>query len=231
MASFRSSAAIPAALAAVFASPGPLRAQGVVVDEGSFRVSRPGAATDVESFRIFRFDNQTFRATAQLNSGPRRISSMLVTDSVGSPTEFHMTVTESGKTVSDVVATTRGTRLSVRATSPQGDESMRDYPLGHERSVLLDDDLVHELYFAGLSSRAGSVRIINPRAARTGSYTIAAHGLEPVEVGGQSATGTHLSLTGGGDRRDFWVDSEGRVLRVETSSGIKAVRDELPRKR
>jgi hypothetical protein len=55
--------------------------------------------------------------------------------------------------------------------------------------------------------------------------------MEPIDVGGQSVTATHLSLVNGADRRDFWVDSEGRVLRAETSSGLKAVRDELPRKR
>jgi hypothetical protein len=62
-------------------------------------------------------------------------------------------------------------------------------------------------------------------------FVIAAHGMEPIDVGGQSVTATHLSLVNGADRRDFWVDGDGRVLRAETSSGLKAVRDELPRKR
>jgi len=66
----------------------------------------------------------------------------------------------------------------------------------------------------GLWERAGEVSSI---------------GLEPVTIGGRSATATHYSLGNGLGRRDFWVDSAGRVLRVETSQGLKAIREELPR--
>jgi hypothetical protein len=116
-------------------------------------------------------------------------------------------------------------------TNQRGDESDRDYPMGRERTVILDDELVHQLYFSGLSSRSGGIRVISPHVARAATFVIAAHGMEPIDVGGQSVTATHLSLVNGADRRDFWVDGDGRVLRAETSSGLKAVRDELPRKR
>jgi len=103
--------------------------------------------------------------------------------------------------------------------------------MGRERTVILDDELVHQLYFSALSSRSGGIRVISPHVARAGTFVISAHGMESVDVGGQSITATHLSLVNGADRRDFWVDGDGRVLRAETSSGLKAVRDELPRKR
>jgi len=204
--------------------------QSAIVDDGAFRISR-GGATEVESFRISRGGNGQLEATGQLNAGTRKVTSHLVTDSIGSPLTYRLTVQDKGEKPAIVEAAARGARLMTRVSNQQGDESDRDYPMGHGRTVILDDELVHQLYFSGLSSRSGGIRVISPHVARAGTFTIAAHGMEPIDVGGQSVTATHLSLVNGADRRDFWVDNEGRVLRAETSSGLKAVRDELPRKR
>jgi hypothetical protein len=207
-------------------------AQGAIVDDGAFRISRGGGpATEVEAFRITRGDNGQFVATSQLSAGKHHAVSRLVTDSVGTPIQYRLTISENGVQVSEVRAAAGSGRLSTAVSNQRGDESQRDYPMGHERTVLLDDDFVHQLYFVGLSSRSGAVRVISPHAAKAATFVIAAHGLEPVDVGGQSVTATHLSLTNGGDRRDVWVDADGRVLRAETSAGFKAIRDELPRKR
>jgi hypothetical protein len=206
--------------------------QGAIVDEGAFRISRGGgAATEVESFRISRGDNGQLLATSQLSAGTRRVISRLVADSIGTPISYELTVAEKGTKTSYVLAGAQAGRMATRVTNQRGDESDRDYPMGRERTVILDDELVHQLYFSALSNRSGGIRVISPHAARSATFVIAAHGLEPVDVGGQSVTATHLSLANGADRRDFWVDADGRVLRAETSSGLKAVRDELPRKR
>jgi len=207
-------------------------AQGAIVDDGAFRISRGGgAATEVESFRISRGDNGQLVATSQLSAGARRTVSKLVADSVGTPITYTLTVFENGKKSSSVEAGAQSGRLATRVSNQRGDESDRDYPMGRERTVILDDELVHQLYFSALSSRSGGIRVISPHAARAATFVIAAHGLEPIDVGGQSVTATHLSLVNGADRRDFWIDADGRVLKAETSSGLKAVRDELPRKR
>jgi hypothetical protein len=58
---------------------------------------------------------------------------------------------------------------------------------------------------------------------------VSSQGLEPIDIGGRSTTATHYVMTGGPVRRDFWLDSSGRLLRVETSAGLKAIREELPR--
>ena len=76
----------------------------------------------------------------------------------------------------------------------------------------------------------GTVQVIDPRASRVTNGTLSALGLEPVDVGGRSATGTHYSLVVGAVRRDFWVDASGRLLRVEIPSAqLVAAREELPR--
>jgi hypothetical protein len=206
--------------------------QSAIVDDGAFRISR-GGATEVESFRISRGENGQLEATGQLNAGTRKVTSHLVTDSIGRPLSYRLMIQEKGEKPVLVQAeadTLRG-RLSTRVSNQRGDESDRDYPMGHGRTLILDDELVHQLYFSGLSSRSGGIRVISPHVARAGMFVISAHGMEPIDVGGQSVTATHLSLVNGADARDFWVDNEGRVLRAETSSGLKAVRDELPRKR
>ncbi len=206
--------------------------QAGIIDEGAFRISRPGATTpEVESFRIQRADNGQLTATAQVNAGPHRAVSRLVTDSDGAPISYELDIFENRVRTAVVKAQGASGRLSTVVSDRQGDESQRDYPIGREHSVILDDELVHQLYFLRLTSRSGSVRVISPHAARTGTFVISAHGLEPVDVGGQSVTATHFSLVNGGDRRDVWLDPGGRVLRAETSSGFKAVRDELPKQR
>jgi hypothetical protein len=206
--------------------------QGGVIDQGAFRINRgSGGAPEVENFRISRGAAGQILATGQVSAGTRRVVSRLVTDSVGSPLEYQLTLLENGTRVAEVKAGASAGRLSTMTTNRRGDESDKDYPLGRDHAIILDDDLVHLLYFSSLSSRTGTIRVISPHAARAGAFTISAHGLEPVDIGGQSVTATHLSLTNGADQRDFWVDEDGRVLKVETSSGLKAVRDELPRKR
>ena len=210
----------------------PAGMQGGVIDQGAFRITRGTSGTpEVENFRISRGAGGQVLATGQLSAGTRRVFSKLVTDSTGTPLEYQLTLLESGARVSEVIARASAGRLSAMTTNKRGDESDKDYPLGRDHVIILDDELVHLLYFSALSTRTGTIRVISPNAARAGSFVISAHGLEPVDVGGQSVTATHLSLVNGADRRDFWVDEDGRVLRVETSAGVKAVRDELPRKR
>lgn len=232
------SPAIAIATAAVCASLcaaalfGSASAQSTVVDEGAFRIIRgSGNSPEVESFRILRGAASQLVATGRLSAGTRLITSRLVADSVGGPIQYLLVVTEKGVKTAEVQAAAAGGRLRTVLSNQRGDESDRDYPVGHDRTVILDDDLVHQLYFSGLSGQSGAIRVISPHAARAGTYEISAHGLEPIEVGGQTVTATHLALANGADRRDFWVDSNGRVLKVETSSGVKAVRDELPRNR
>lgn len=206
--------------------------QGIIVDQGAFRISRGGApSNEVETFRIQRGDNGQLVATSERIGDNRRVTSRLIADTLGSPIHYSLTVVENRVQTSQVRAEAGSGRLSTSVSNQRGDESQRDYPMGREHSVILDDDLVYQLYFLRLASREGLVRVISPHAAKTATFVIAAHGLEPIEVGGQSVTATHFSLANGGDRRDVWLDAEGRVLRAETSSGLKAVRDELPMKR
>jgi hypothetical protein len=227
MPNLRPAASAAVALLVSFASSG--LAQGRILDEGTFLVTRTGLPQATEGFKIWRLEDGALLATGALIAGPQRITSSLRTDSLGTPIAYSVTVRDGGGVRDSLVAAARGTRLQSH-TQAHGDESMREYQLMSGTTLILEDDLVHELYFAVLARRSGAVRVISPRAARGSSATISAMGLEPIEVGGRSVTAAHYSLNGGSGRRDFWVDSAGRLLRVDgPGAGLRAVREELPR--
>ena len=68
-----------------------LAAQGRIVDEGTFVITRQGQPSQTESFRI-RSDNGILVATGQLSGGSRRINSVLTTDSLGTPMDYKLEV-------------------------------------------------------------------------------------------------------------------------------------------
>jgi hypothetical protein len=204
-------------------------AQARIVDEGTFAITRAGVS-ETESFRIGRAENGLMRATGKLVSGTMRVSSALTVDSLGTPVSYEVTVTDKGAKVIGVNAAGGGARLVATSNDQRGGESMREYPLSTGQSMILEDGLLHQLFFAPLGKRLGKVQIINPRASRVVGGTLTALGLEPVDIAGKSITGTHYSLVSSGDRRDFWTDASGRLLRVEIpSQQLVATREEPPR--
>ncbi len=219
----------PAALLAfsLIAAPNAF-AQGRILDEGTFSVTRAGVS-QTENFRIARVENGFIRATATVVSGSQRVTSTLTVDTLGMPTQYDVVVTDRGARSLSVKALGGGARLIAKTNNQGGDEAMREYPLTGQ-SLLLEEGLVHQLFFAAYGRKPGMIQVIDPRASRVTPGTLAAQGLEPVDVGGRSVTGTHYSLVAGGVRRDFWVDASGRLLRVEIpSAGLVAAREELPR--
>jgi hypothetical protein len=219
--------AIALALSAL--APSILAAQGRIIDEGTFSITR-GGASEKENFRIARIENGLIKATAQVVSGTQRVTSILTVDSLGTPVSYDVTVTENGAKSVAVKAVAGGARFVAKTNDQHGDESMREYPIVAGHSLLVESGLLHQLYFAALGHRPGTIQVIDPRGARVTPGTLSALGLEPVDVGGKSVTGTHYSLVSGSVRRDFWVDSAGRLLRVEIPSDqLVAAREEVPR--
>ena len=204
-------------------------AQGRILDEGTLTVTRAGAV-QTENFRIMRVENGLIKAIATVVSGTQKVTSILTVDSVGTPVTYEVNVTEKGAKSVGLKAVAGGSRLVAKTNDQHGDESMREYPIVAGQSLLVEGGLLHQMYFAALGRKPGSIQVIDPRGGRVTSSTLSARGLEPVDVGGKSVTGTHYSLVSGGVRREFWVDSAGRLLRVEIpSEQLVAAREELPR--
>jgi len=100
--------------------------RGKIVDEGTFTVTKPGAPPFAESFRITRTENDLLQATAQSTSGSRRITSRLIADSTGLPTDYGLVVLEGRDTLFRVRVAGAGSRLSATSSNRRGDESMRE---------------------------------------------------------------------------------------------------------
>ena len=215
----------------------PLSAAGAqalsrTLDEGTFLISRNGAPIGRESFRITHSqvpgNNESYRATAQVAMGDRRIVPTLTCDSAGAPLTYDVSV-QGGSDGVRLQARGRPGRFSSMLRTRDG-ESAREYvvPRG---VVVLDDDVVHQLYFVTLGRRSGSVTILEPRAGLQAVGTLEERGGGPVDIGGNSIAATHFVLSAAGfARREFWIDSAGRILRLTIPErGIVALRDEPPR--
>jgi hypothetical protein len=202
------------------------------LDEGTFLISRNGAPVGRESFRITRSrvsgNNESYLATAQVAMGDRRIVPTLTCDSAGAPLSYDVSV-QGGSDGVRLQARGRPGRFSSMLRTRDG-ESTREYvvPRG---VVVLDDDVVHQLYFVTLGRRSGSVTILAPRAGLQTVANLEERGGGPVEIGGNSIPATHFVLSAAGfARREFWIDSAGRILKVTIPErGIVAQRDEPPR--
>jgi hypothetical protein len=222
---FRSAATFLAGLELAAA---PAFAQGRIIDEGTFLVSKAGSPPVTESFRI-RTQGDLIIAHGQSASGSRRTVSDLTADSLGNPVRYELTVFDNGARALHIQVQPQSGRFSALSSDARGNESMTEYPAAAGRSAILEDDLVHQSYFLALGKRTGNIQVIEPRGGHRAILALSALGLEPIEVGGRSVTATHYSLGNSLGRRDFWIDESGRLLRVETSQGLKAVREELPR--
>jgi hypothetical protein len=222
---------IPFACVCLLAAASVLPAQGTpVVDEGSFTISISGRPAGRENFRISTVTRGTevdHVARADVAYGDRKITPELRTDSRGTALEY--SVTRAG----DAPQSWRGVivrgRLSATLSTPRG-PAAREF-IVPDGSVILDDDLFHQLYFVVLRTKSGRVPVIVPHRNDQFQVTVSTVGDETVQVGTRELAATHLQVDQpSGATTDVWVDSAGRILRVAVPSRrLVAVRDDPPR--
>lgn len=203
------------------------------LDEGTYLISRNGAPVGRESFRIVHVPGPTgdvYRATAQAAIGEQRISPSLSCDSTGDPVSYDVTVQGGAEQAVRLQARARPGRFSTVLRTRDG-ESTREYviPVG---VVVLDDDVLHQLYFVTLGGRrSGTLTLLAPRTGTQAVARLDNRGASSVDIAGRSIPATHFVLTAPGfARREFWSDGAGRILKVAIPDhGLLAQRDELPR--
>jgi len=201
-----------------------------IADEGSFTIMVAGRTVGRENFRITvvpRGESVVYLAKAEVAFGDRKISPELHTDGTGAAIDYKVTRTGDSSEVWDG-AISRG-RLSTRITTERG-PAAREFivPAG---AMILDDDLVHQLYFIVRRTRNGRVPVVIPHQNTQASLTVTTVGNVPLQVGTAEVASAHVQVAEpGGARLDVWVDATGRVLRVEDPSRrLVAMRDDPPR--
>lgn len=203
------------------------------LDEGTYLISRNGAPVGRESFRIVHSPSaagEVYRATAQAAIGEQRIAPSLSCDSTGAPVSYDVTVQGGPQQAVRLQARVRPGRFSTVVRTREG-ESTREYVIP-DGVVVLDDDVIHQLYFVTLGGRrSGKLTLLAPRTGTQSVARLENAGASSVEIAGRAVPATHFVLTAPGfSRREFWTDSAGRILKaIIPDQGLVAQRDELPR--
>jgi hypothetical protein len=221
---------------AIFASGSQALAQNsAMVDQATFMVTKKGAPAGRESFSIVRSagaGGQVFKAQATSAIGDTRYSSVLTTDSAGSPLTYELRLGTRAEQTQFLQGRGRPDRFSVLIQTKRG-EASKEYAV-RRGTVLLDDELFHQFYFvvlAGLATADSALNVIAPRDAAQGRHRLEFRGIEVVVVGGQNLTGRRFALWDANTMRaDVWIDAVGRLLKVSVpDKALVALRDDPPR--
>lgn len=223
------------ALAVLLILPGPGAGQSVLVDEGSFRITRNGAAAGSEDFTIRRSGSGSdpqFIATAEITlSQPGGALDLRPALQVVGPalavSAYQVKI--SGSREEEIFVTAGDDRFLLRTRSSRGEreQELRAVP----GTVLLDLGVAHHHHFLANAavSLEETIPVIVPREGRRYDLALSEVGAESIQIGGRPVEARHLRLGGGAQGWDVWIDSRGRVLRVDhPPSGYSAVRTEPP---
>lgn len=215
---------VPALL--VLATAAPAQTSGVV-DEATFSFTRDGAAYGTEAFKIVRrrgADGVELLSQCTRTMDGRVVKTVLTTDGDGNATNYTRNTT--GGAVTQLVARRALNRLTVNEEGAQS--SSRDYVFT-PGTLILDDDVIHQLYFV-TARDPGTFSYVTPGGRASAQGTLAEVGREIVEIGGVSVAATKFAFGAGDTRREIWVDSGKRLLKVTyPAKRIVGVRDLPPR--
>lgn len=221
--------------ATLLAVPTAAPTQVVVVDEGSFTISRSGTTIGREVFTIRRTPGplgDAYVANATVSFDTERLSPALRADESYSPLAYQLEVRSGNEVTARLRAIVGRGRISAQVKTPKG-ESTKEYIVA-DGALVLDDNVFHQYYFLArrLEHTGGTtVPVVIPQRNTQVVMRVSKEGNEAVNIGGQSIAAHQLVLTEpGGDARRIWVDTEGRVLKVSLEArGVVALRDEPPR--
>jgi hypothetical protein len=215
---------IPATL--LFAAPATAQSFGVV-DEATFTITRAGAPFGTETFKIIRrlgANGAEYIAQCMRTTEGRVVRTALTIDSSGNPTSYTRATT--GSRPSHITARRAANKLTVNEEGPTA--SSRDYVFA-AGSLILDDDVLHQLYFVTWREPR-TIGFVAPAAKTSGQGVLSEVGSESVTVGRTTVPATRYTFGEGDDRREIWIDSRRRLLKVaHPARQLIGTRDQLPR--
>jgi hypothetical protein len=196
-----------------------------VIDEGTFTITRAGAPYGTESFKIFRRpgrDGMEYVAQCTRTMEGRVVRTALMADSNGHPTSY----SRGGPGLPQLSARRAMNRLTVNEEAPQA--STRDYAFT-PGTLILDDDVIHQHYFVTWRDPR-SLGFVVPVGRLSGQGALTEVGREDLTIGRVTVAAVHYSFGEGDDRREIWIDSSRRLLRVtHPARQIVGTRDLPPR--
>jgi hypothetical protein len=198
-----------------------------VIDDASFTFTRAGAPYGTESFKIIRrlgAEGTEYIAQCTRTMEGRIVRTALTTDSAGNPTSYTRATTGAGQ--GKLTARRATNRLTVNEEGAQA--SSRDYVFA-PGTLILDGDVIHQLYFVTWRDDR-TLGFVSPGEKTTGQGTLTEVGRETIMVANSSIPAVRYVFGSGDDRREIWVDSSRRLLKVvHPATQTVGVRDQPPR--
>lgn len=205
-----------------------------ILDEGTFRLVVEGREIGTETFTIRQTGTGAeaviiAQGRTVYREGARRevITGLQVTGGTLRPSAYDVSV--AGDEDQKIGGRVVGTRFSARVTS-SGGERMREY-LVSEGAIVAEEGIAHHHYFLAQRVAAGATRLplLIPLQGRQVWATLTTTD-DQVRVAGATVDARRIDVAiEGGDERRVWVDSDGRVLRLELpASGLVAERLAAP---
>lgn len=196
----------------------PAEAQGIVIDEGRFRVTVGGREAGSEDFTIRRAgvgrDDALFaNGVVTLGpSDPQEITPLLrATPPDGIVAGYQVRVV--GRDAIDFQLSQVGNRYVAVARSPLGDED-REFPV-RQNTRILDQDVAHHYYFLRDVREGDQIHVIVPRQRTHTTLQVVARSEGEIQLGGRTVAARRIEFRLGDETRTAWFDRLGRVVRVE----------------
>lgn len=189
-----------------------------VIDEGVLLIRRGREVIAREEFQV-QVVSTGYQITSTVSYPPRR-TRVVMNSVLGLNTTFKPVSYESSARGARRVIAQFGTRRVVFRRESERGESAREYPAA-ERMLVVSDSIFALVALAhGLPD--GPIRLMWPRTDRQGDYDLTSEDIGTVEIAGRQVQVRRMVLTAGPDRREFWFDSLGRLVRIRIpSDGIE----------
>lgn len=202
-------------------------AQVVGVDEATFELSRGDQVIGEERVMLQRTGvGQSARVIGQ--SEIRMLDGTEMRPRLQASAEFRAMLYQnkfSGAEVGEVQVTRAGRRLVARTETDAG-EAQREFPAS-DATLLLEPEVVLLYYLVRpwVEGDGAMLAVLDPRASRQSRMSLTIMGTEEVRIGREIFPTTRIRLEADGDVRDVWLDSDGRVMRVDVpGTGFSARR-------
>lgn len=206
------------------------------LDEGRFLLSVGGTPAGSETFSIRRSGSGAdariiAQAQIELDGDDGVMLMAPAMEAEGDPMDISAyQIKVSGARQEEIFVTHGNQRFITKVRSEAGEQE-REFRAA-PGTLLLDEWVAHQFYFLAVRMEGreeATFPVIRPQEGRQYQLSVRDRGRETLSLAGTAVEGRRLSLQGGGDSHEVWVDDENRVLRVESpEAGYLAVRQEPP---